>query len=67
LVEFGTARHVIPPSVEVEREAVVEARSEVMGRVEVVVVMRVGVMVLMVKLAVMVTEPWPLFKSAVFD
>jgi hypothetical protein len=31
LVEFGTARHVIPPSVDVEREAVAEASSEVMG------------------------------------
>lgn len=56
-VEFGTPRHVTPPSVEVEREAVVEARSEVMGgKVEMVVVL-VVVLRVMVKLAVMVTEP----------
>jgi hypothetical protein len=29
-VEFGTARHVIPPSVEVDKEVVVAAISEVM-------------------------------------
>ena len=43
LVEFGTARHVIPPSVEVESDVVEAASSEVMGRVEVGRV--VGVMV----------------------
>jgi hypothetical protein len=32
-VEFGTGRHVMPPSVEVESEVVAEASSEVMGRV----------------------------------
>jgi hypothetical protein len=31
-VEFGTARHVIPPSVEVEREVVEAASSLVIGR-----------------------------------
>ena len=36
-VEFGTARHVIPPSVEVDREVVVEARSLVMGTMPVLV------------------------------
>jgi hypothetical protein len=55
LVEFGTARHVIPPSVEVESDVVEAASSEVMGRVEIVVL----VVVLRV-LRVMVTEPFPL-------
>jgi hypothetical protein len=57
LVEFGTARHVIPPSVEVESDVVEAASSEVMGRVEIVVL----VVEVMVKLAVMVTEPWVVF------
>jgi hypothetical protein len=57
-VEFGIARHVIPPSVEVERDVVAEASSDVMGRVGVGVI---G------KLAVMTTRPGPLFESAVFD
>ena len=34
LVEFGTARHVIPPSVEVDREVVEAASSLVIGRPE---------------------------------
>jgi hypothetical protein len=34
LVEFGTARHVIPPSVEVESEVVDAAISDVIGRPE---------------------------------
>jgi hypothetical protein len=34
-VEFGTARHVIPPSVEVEREVVEAASSLVTGRPDV--------------------------------
>jgi len=55
LVEFGTARHVIPPSVEVDKEVVAAASSLVMGRVG--AVMRV--VEVMVKLAVMVTRPWP--------
>ena len=52
-VEFGTARHVIPPSVEVEREVVDAASSEVMGMVLVLVVV-LGMVVVM---RVMVTEP----------
>jgi hypothetical protein len=57
-VEFGTARHVIPPSVEVEREVVEAASSEVMGRVLVVVLRVVMVVVaVIVKLGVMMTEP----------
>jgi hypothetical protein len=59
LVEFGTARHVIPPSVEVESEVVEAARSEVMGRVEIVVLRMVLVVVAVVVLRVMVTEPLP--------
>jgi hypothetical protein len=34
LVEFGTARHVIPPSVEVDKEVVEAASSLVTGRPE---------------------------------
>jgi hypothetical protein len=55
LVEFGTARHETPPSVEVEREAVEAASSEVMGKVGVMV--WVVVLVVVVVLRVMVTEP----------
>ena len=50
-VEFGTARHVIPPSVEVESEVVAAASSLVMGRVGMVEKVRAT--------SVMVTEPWP--------
>ena len=66
MVEFGTARHVIPPSVEVESEVVAAASSDVMGRVEMV---EMGDAV-MGKLAAMVTEPWVVFiapASTIFD
>jgi ABC-type phosphate transport system permease subunit len=56
-VEFGTARHVTPPSVDVEREVVVAASSLVMGRVGAVVIVDVIDGVVIEKFEVITTNP----------